>query len=47
MVSNQGYGAVAKITQLRFWSSFFMNMAPPPELMVFMTVAPALELFIS
>jgi len=32
----QGCGAVVKMIQLRLRSSFFMNMAPAPELIFFM-----------
>jgi len=39
----QGCGAVVKMIQLRLRNSFFMNMAPAPELMVFMCSAPAPE----
>jgi len=45
----QGCGAVVKMTQFRLRSSSFMNMAlaPAPELLVFMNVAPAQELSFS
>jgi len=39
----QGCRAVVKMIQLRLRSSFFINMAPAPEHMVAMCVAPASE----
>jgi len=39
----QGCGAVVKMIQLQLRSSFFLNRAPAPEIMVFMCVAPAPE----
>ena len=39
----QGCRAVVKMIQLRLKSSFFINMAPAPELMVAMCVAPVSE----
>ena len=39
----QGCRAVVKVIQLRLRSSFFINMAPAPEIMVAMCVAPASE----
>ena len=40
----QGCGVVVKMSQLRLRSSSFVNMAPAPELLVFMSVATAPEL---
>jgi len=37
----QDRGAVVKMSQLRLRSSSFMNMAPVPELLVFMSVTAA------